>query len=73
MKNLSLEDIVMDKAVRERVNRNSEEWLREKEEWHKYAMELKKCRQEESTRGYLLVHGDDDYFVNQDGTVDFIK
>lgn len=32
-----------------------EEWLKEKEEFHKYAMEIKKLRDEERRRGYSII------------------
>lgn len=51
-----------------RRNINSAEWLKEKEEFHKYVMEIKKLRDEERQRGYSIITvRADEYTVDENG------
>ena len=49
-------------------NINNEEWLKEKEEFHKYAMEIKKLRDEDRRHGYSIITiRADEYNVDENG------
>ena len=51
-----------------RRNLSNEEWLKEKEEFHKYAIEIKKLRDEERRRGYSInTIRVDEYNVDENG------
>ena len=47
-----------------------DDWLKQKEEFHRHAMEIKRIRDEERKRGYsMATYGEIMYKVSKDGLV----